>query len=188
MMSDEHTSVDVPLLVSGLLLAWCTGAGCERESRAPEATPEPATAPEQGRTGSATGTSERPSDERFRSVVRPEILQTGDDSEVTFEIRPADGLKINREYPVWSLQLDDSNPIEMEKRSFDRNDFDLDEGKAAATTTLTIPESGEKTLSGTANFSVCNDERCHVLRDEPVRFRVKAARKGGTAESSNGDE
>jgi len=85
------------------------------------------------------------------------------------------------------LEIEEAEGVDLQSTSFDRDDFDLQESGATVSTEVTVAEKGTRRLAGTANFSVCNDETCHILRDEAVAFRVEATGDGGSAESSNGE-
>lgn len=170
------------VFVVATAVAACDDGSTEPEARAPSAGPS---ADEQG--AAASGEEAPASDERFRTRVRPEEVPAGTSTDVELAIEPKEGLKINLEYPSWTLEIEEAEGVEFASQSFDRDDFDLQESGATVSTKVTVPEQGARQWTGRADFSVCNDETCHILRDEAVAFRVEATGEGGSAERSNGE-
>ncbi len=88
--------------------------------------------------------------------VQP-LVMTG--AKGSFKILPKAGYKINVEYP-WKMKPGEKG-VSVE-------DIKLDEKKAILE--LKIPKSLEKsTLSINASFSVCNDDKCMIYRDEKLK-------------------
>lgn len=189
-MSNTYTATAASFALLGGLLLALAAVGCDDGSSAQEARSNPASASQDDRPGAANDRSDKSgssSKEHYRTRVRPGTVDPGSQAEVSFEIRPKDGLKNNLEFPNWALEIDAPEGVELADASFDHDDFEIDEENAVATTKMEVGEAGETELTGTATFSVCNDDVCHTLRDEAVSFRVEAAGKGGSGASSHGE-
>ncbi|MFB6351322.1 MAG: hypothetical protein ABEN55_24325, partial [Bradymonadaceae bacterium] len=111
-------------------------------------------------------------DNRYQTTVEPGTITAGDSQRVKLAVVPASGLKVNREYPNWTLKVTPPDGVEMETTTFSSDDFTLDDAGARVSTTLSAADPGTYKLSGTAGFSVCNDETCHIMRDEQLAFRL----------------
>lgn len=163
-MDHELRTVEYSLWILALLLL--IAGGCEDRRDASKREPTPEANP--SKSASAEGT-----DDRYSTVVSEETIPAGAEATVRLEIAAGDGLKVNHEYPSWNFEVDEAKGLELEKKSFSREDFSLTDAGATAEATVRGETPGEATISGTANFSVCNDETCHILRDEDVRFRLR---------------
>jgi len=163
--------VGMPVLVAAVLAIAAIGVGCERGGG--EVTRASAEAPSSESSDEATG-AESAGDrrERYRTEVRPETIPSGADRDVQLAVVPASGLKVNKEYPKWRLSLHPPEGVELATTSFSNDDFTLQEAGARVSTQMSADRSGSYEISGTAGFSVCNDETCHIMRDETVSFRV----------------
>jgi hypothetical protein len=119
------------------------------------------------------------SDERYRTGVAPGEIPAGDQRDVELTLQPGDGLKVNREYPNWSLELQPPSGLTLGETSFGAEQFELEEQSARVATQIDADEPGAYEVPANAEFSVCNDETCHILRDEQVMFRVRIASSDG---------
>lgn len=119
------------------------------------------------------------SDERYRTGVSPGEIPAGGKRDVELSLRPGDGLKVNKEYPNWSLELQPPSALRLGETSFGSEQFDLKEGSARVATQIDADQPGSYEVPANAEFSVCNDETCHILRDEQVTFRVRIASSDG---------
>lgn len=150
------------VLLAALGLVVLAAVGCRDDG---------VSAPDQAR---AQGASRAAPDGRFTAEVRPSTIAVGEPTEVTFVLRAGEGLKTNREFPSWSLDLTAPSGIKLADESFSRQAITLADREATLTTELTASQAGSVAIDGVANFSVCNDQTCHILRDESVRFSVEA--------------
>ncbi len=151
-----------------MLLALLAGA-CQRggEVEAPDDREATATEPSAD------------SDERYRTAVSPGEIPAGGRRDVELTLQPGDGLKINKEYPNWSLELQPPSGLRLGETSFGAEQFDLKERSARVATQINADEPGAYEVPAHAEFSVCNDETCHILRDEQLMFRVRIASSDG---------
>lgn len=120
-------------------------------------------------------------DGRFETAVVPDRVEVGETTDVRLEIRAGEGLKMNREFPSWSLAFDSADGMALAPTSFDAEDLKLEKGRAYASAELTPETPGRRSLTAEATFSVCNPEKCHILRDESIAFDVRVD------DSSSGD-
>lgn len=146
--------------------------GCDRGKKvdlesSPSAESRPAAA-------SAGEEDESSPDRRFETSVEPSELVVDETRQVELEIRAGDGLKINREFPSWSIAVEPDESVELEPSTFESDDLQLEEGRAFATAKMTPRQAGSTSLAAEATFSVCNPDKCHILRDESVAFDVRA--------------
>ena len=97
------------------------------------------------------------------------------DSESRVELRvlPGDDLKVNLDYP-WAIEFDETDGVSLGATRLRIGDLDLDEERAIIPVDVTATEAGRHTLTGKADFSVCNDDICEILRGEPVEIVVEA--------------
>ena len=153
------------VLIVATVVLVALGGGCRDDGVA---------VPEQRSAKAEQGEASSASDERFDTEVRPANLSVGEPTEVTFVLRAGEGLKTNRDYPSWSLELTTPSGIKLADESFSGQEITLADREATLTTKVTARKVGRVAIDGVANFSVCNDQTCHILRDESVRFTVQA--------------
>ncbi len=152
-------------LAAALVLLVGVG-GCDRGGEVVEPTGAEASAP--ARDG-------KRADERYRTGVAPESLEVDREQGLELQLLPGEGLEINEEFPNWRLELQPPEGVRLGARSFSSDQFELERDRARIETTILARRSGSYEIPGAAEFSVCNDETCHVLRDEAVSFRVRIA-------------
>lgn len=144
-----------------------TAAGAEQE-RAGGADKEAAA----GRANSAGGS------EHYSTESPDEALPVGQKSEAAFDITPTGDLKINHEFP-WTIEFAEQDGIELAQASFSKDDFGLEDEAATLSVLMEADEAGTHQLEATADFSVCTDTECFVMRDEPLSFEVEAQASDG---------
>lgn len=164
-------------LATALVIGACDRGSGERAEARPSSEKE--TKPPEKESGKTAAPAAKKEDDRYDAVLEPGEVPVGETAEVELSLKAGEGLHVNREYPTWTLELESPSGIELGKSSFEAKDFELKEKSARVQTTLTAAQSGAANIGGTANFSVCNDERCHIMRDESVAFelRVQKAKK-----------
>ncbi len=106
--------------------------------------------------------------------VDAQDLVVGEEGEVGFKIRPGDQLEINLDFP-WRVDFEDSDSLQLSDRQLSRDALDLSKERAVLPVDVTAMEPGEHRVEARADFSVCNDQRCDIMRDEPVEFIVQAS-------------
>ncbi len=111
--------------------------------------------------------------EHYTLHVDRDDLIVGEEGIVGFEIRPGDHLEINLDFP-WRVEFDEVEGIEFGEQQLGRGDLDLEKERAIMPVDLTALDEGQFRIEARADFSVCNDQRCDIMRDEPVEFIVQA--------------
>lgn len=140
--------------------------GCEPKQAAPVA-PEPmAAAPSEASPGSRA----RATNYRLESPSEP--IAAGAASRVDLGVVPGANLKINLEYP-WKITFEEVEGLSLGTTVLNREALQLTEARATIPLEVTAEEAGDYTLNAVGNFSVCNDDRCDILRDEALQFTVK---------------
>lgn len=141
-------------------------AGCESE-QAMVVTPEPFSgAAEQA------GSSSRARAGNYRVESPAEAIVAGAASEVALAVVPGPNLKINLEYP-WKITFEEVEGLSLATTLLNRDALQLTEERALIPLEVTAEQAGDYTLDAVGNFSVCNDDRCDILRDEALQFTVK---------------
>ena len=168
----------LPLLgiaVAGLLgLAACEDRGAEAESVAP-GTPSSAGAATSGE--AETGDEDRP-DDRYSTGANPREVAVGTAAPVNLSIEAGSGLHPNREYPNWSFEFEKNSDWTITPKKVTAKDVTLGDRRAYFRVEVTPKTAGTAKLRATADFSVCNDQTCHILRDEKVAFEITAQQQG----------
>lgn len=143
--------------------------GCEAEpanSSASAAANAPATA---GESKQATNNEGR------YSVVSPKsAVEVGKTGTINFAVKPSGGLKINHDFP-WKVTFEDAEGVEIASRTVGGSKIELADDEATIPVQLRANTAGEHRLAATGSFSVCNDTKCYVMRDEKVEFELAAA-------------
>lgn len=148
---------------AALTLAVFFGPGCERDTYE-EGSEE---ASEDGASQSA-GNSDS-----YRLRVPEEPLAIGEATTVDLEVIPGPDLKVNREFG-WKFNFDETSGVEMTSRNLRMGDMEVSDDGVIIPLEITADEAGRHTVSGLADFSVCNDEICPILIDEPIEFTLNA--------------
>jgi hypothetical protein len=87
------------------------------------------------------------------------------------EVSPAAGFHINQEFPV-KLKLLKTDGVDMAKKELGKEDAEINEKALRFTVRFTPKAPGKVALTGTADFSVCNDTTCKLIRDEQLSWEV----------------
>ncbi|RDV39114.1 hypothetical protein DV096_00650 [Bradymonadaceae bacterium TMQ3] len=143
---------------------WLTG--CESQQAAPHS-PEPlAGAAAQASPGSRARAS------NYRVESPSEAIVAGASTEVALAVVPGANLKINLEYP-WKITFEEVEGLQLGTTVLNREALQLSEARATIPLEVSAEQPGDYTLNAVGNFSVCNDDRCDILRDEALQFTVK---------------
>lgn len=176
------------ILIGVAVAALATTVACENESSNSSASAE-AKAP------STTTESNKASNNKDRySVESPEsAVDVGKTGTVEFAVKPSGGLKINHDYP-WKVTFEDVEGVEIASKTVGSSKIELADEQATIPVQLRANAAGNHKLSATGSFSVCNDTKCYVMRDEKVEFELAAAEAAeggadeGAAEKKQTDE
>ncbi len=151
---------------------------CQREAsaeQAPAKTPDaPATkkaptAPPPGFV--ATGAvAEKPAESYMVRIV-PGDAKAGQSGTSVVEVTPSPGYKINLEFPS-RLRLEPTAGVKPAKEQFGKEDAEVTEKVLRFNVAFTPASAGKLKMAGTADFSVCNDSTCKLIRDEKLAWEV----------------
>lgn len=149
-----------------LALVALVTAGCEREEFE-------ATAVEANQQGAPeiSGQAVDKSDQYQIQVVEAEH-QAGAQETLLVEVLPGPNLEINLEFP-WALRLPQVEGLEFQSPELKRDELDLTLERAQLPVKFQAAQAGVYEVEARADFSVCNDDRCDILRDEPLSFTVR---------------
>lgn len=111
--------------------------------------------------------------DQYRTRTTGENLAVLEEGAVAFQILPGPDLKINLEFP-WRIEFEAPEGVDLQSRIFDTETISLDEDVAELALHVKATTPGRHEISGVANFSVCNDDRCDILQREPVKIVVYA--------------
>lgn len=175
----SHTSAiaSIALLAALSLLA----AGCQSSSQATAEAPakpaadsaKPAADAKQPAAATPAKPAAKKGDAIFSVSDAVSEIKVGADGKATLKITPKAGFKINTEYP-WKAALTAPEGITLKSAAFGKDTWSLDNKAASLEIPVQASAAGEKTIEGKLNFSICDDSRCEVFRDEAVKIKVAA--------------
>lgn len=156
----------------GLALVVFSSVGCNRSDRA--AVEEPSA--EVGTSDNAVKSSKKG---MYSARIEQDSVAVGEPIEVALVIEPGKDLKINLDFP-WKVEMQETETMSFSSANFAKGDIRLNEERATVPLVINVAKAGEYEVEAKADFSVCNDERCEILRDESVSVKVRAVE--GSAE------
>lgn len=165
------------LLPSAALLAALAGltAGCNKPADPPaeapaaaqaQKAPEPAKAPE-----APPAPAAEPAAKNYLVRITPGDAAAGQPAQSVIEVTPTPGYKMNLEFPS-RLKLDAPAGAALAKAELGRDDVEITEQALRFTVAYTPEQAGKLDLAGAADFSVCNENACKLVRDEKVAWEV----------------
>lgn len=113
-------------------------------------------------------------DSNFTLTVKPESSKVNTASSAVIEVLPQTGYKMNLDFPA-RLKITEPGVIQVDKAELSQEDAQLTEEGLRFTVHYTAPTAGEAHISGLADFSVCNDNACKLVRGEEVQWKVVTA-------------
>lgn len=131
---------------------------CQREPAA-----DPAPAAKAGESPAA--------DQTYTVRILPGEAKAGQAATSVVEVTPNPGYKMNLEFPA-RLKLQVPPGVTAAKSELKRDDADLTEKALRFNVAFTPAEAGKVSLTGSADFSVCNDTTCKLIRDEKLAWEV----------------
>lgn len=151
---------------TALTLVGCVVlSACDEQPSAPPI-PEPVLGAEASAQAPARS---RAGNYRVESPAEP--LTAGESSTVELAVVPGPNLKINLEYP-WKIEFEEVEGLSLATTLLKREALSLSEERATIPLDISAEAAGDYTLNARGNFSVCNDDRCDILRDEALQFTV----------------
>ncbi len=107
----------------------------------------------------------------FELRVIPGAATAGQPGESVVEITPKPGFKMNLDFPA-RLKLTEHPGLKPAKAQLGTDDADLTEKALKFKVTHTCDAAGSFKVDGLADFSVCNDKACKLIRGEKVAWTV----------------
>lgn len=124
--------------------------------------------------GSAQGeASAQPQGERYSASLSSTTLVRGVETTVFLHVTPGAGLKINKDYP-WKVQWQTPEGATIGQSVVDKAQMELSDELARIPVSLRTERPGSIPLKAVASLSVCNEDRCDILRDEPLGLEVQS--------------
>lgn len=146
-------------------------AGCERssaaegdESAAKELATQADESAAQAAPQAAGKPAGRPSYEEDAFVLRlegPKQGKVGETVELTVELLPQGGYKVNEEYPI-KFQFADLDGATAIQGTVSKSEGKVDAKKATLPLKVKLDKAGTRRVGGKLSFSVCTDERCLI--------------------------
>lgn len=133
--------------------------GCDREEFDPEAAE------------SDDGPVDR--SDQYTTEIDGATVVVDENNQVKLQVFPGPDLNINDEFP-WMIEFDDVEGLEFEQSDLRWDDMELTDDKATIPISVTAEDIGEYTVEAKADLSVCNEDRCDILRDEPLEVGLEA--------------
>lgn len=150
----------------GLVLLGVLGlAGCERGDRV-------AVVEAPSEVEASEGATRRAKSAMYSAKVEQDSVAVGQPSEVVLAIEPGNDLKINLDFP-WKIEMQEKEGVVFTSSAFGKSDFSLQEERATIPVVMNLAKAGEHEVEAVADFSVCNDDRCEILRGENLVFKIR---------------
>lgn len=100
-------------------------------------------------------------------------VTVGEPADVTLSVKPSDGFKINKDFR-WNFEFQPNDAVEFAAAKVESDQLQLEDAGASIPVKVTAKSAGEHTVKATGNFSVCNDDKCELYRDQEVAFTISA--------------
>ncbi len=166
----------VLIALVALGLAACESGAGQTKAQPTEPTPATAAAPAE-KPGAATAAKESPKAppavaENYTIAGNAPELAVGTAGELSIDVKPKPGYKINLEFP-WKAKMDGGDNFTVDAEA-GKDSWTLDKASALLKAPVTAKAAGDGTVTAKVSFSVCNDNACDVIRDREVVVKVAA--------------
>ncbi|MEZ4466766.1 MAG: hypothetical protein R3F43_20540 [bacterium] len=104
--------------------------------------------------------------------VVPGDAKAGEDAKSVIEVTAAPGFHMNAEFPSRVKALNCTGAT-LAKAELGPEDAEVTEQVLRFTVPFKADAAGQVSLAGAADFSVCNDRTCKLIRDEKVAWAVE---------------
>jgi len=171
-----------------LVLFFGLALGCEAKQAAPS--PEPPkveTAPQakadapSAKAEAAKGTvvAQAPAaaakkaepEKTYKVRIVPGEAVAGAEASSIIEVTPLLGYKMNKEFPS-KLKMSETDGVTVPKSEYTKADAEITEQILRFKVAFTVAKTGKVNLNGSADFSVCNEKACKLIRDEKLAWEV----------------
>ena len=168
----QHANLMTTLLVLALTAMMALAVGCEREEYQPEAVGAAEADDNDGADNTAASAGVTTNSHHYSMRSSSTTVKAGDSQDIELTVLPGSDLKINLDFP-WSIEFFDSDDVELGAHELDGDEMDLSDDEAVIPVSVTVTEAGTHRIEAEGNFSVCNDDICHILRGEKVELVVE---------------
>lgn len=114
-----------------------------------------------------------PVEAQYTVRIIPGAATAGTAASSVVEVTPKPGFKMNKDFPVQIKQLKAPDGVALPKPTLAVADAELTEKLLRFTVPFTAAKAGKIDLAGLADFSVCNERACKLIRDEKVAWQVE---------------
>lgn len=112
-----------------------------------------------------------PVEQTYRVKITPGDASAGNVATSVVEVTPAAGYKMNLDFPS-RLALQPLTGAKADKTEFGKDDCQLTEQALRFEVPFTPEAAGKLAVSAMADFSVCNESACKLIRDEKLAWEV----------------
>lgn len=159
-----------------LLLALATtlaSVGCDQNKSGPV---EPSAEEPTSATDETTKPAPAPSSGEVLYAVKgpAQSVKVGEPADVKLSIEPSEGFKINKLFD-WNFEFHPNDAVTLESNQISSEGVQLEDSGATIPVKVTAESAGDHELNATGNFSVCNDDKCELYRDQEVTFKLQAS-------------
>lgn len=139
---------------------------CQKQPAADQGTPKAGE-----KAAAAPAPAPATANDAYTVRIVPGDAKAGAPATSVIEVTPGPGYKVNLDFPA-KLTFSPPEGVTAEKKAFDKGDAELTEKALRFNVPFTAAAAGTISLSGTADFSVCNDNTCKLIRDEKLAWEV----------------
>ncbi len=139
---------------------------CQNHPAAQEGSPAPEAKP-----ASPTSAPAATAGDAYTVRIVAGEAKAGEPATSVVEVTPGPGYHVNTEFPV-RLKLVPPAGVTAAKAQLERADAELSEAALRFNVAFTAATAGTVNMAGTADFSVCNDNTCKLIRDEKLAWEV----------------
>lgn len=165
------------IALSGLLISALALSACSKEPATGDGAKSPASAAATGSAASAASTAAAPASKavaeaQYKVRIIPGEATAGAAATSVVEVTPLPGYKMNKDFPAQIKKLTAPDGVTLPKQTLAMADAELSEKVLRFTVPFTPTKAGQIDLAGLADFSVCNERACKLIRDEKVAWQV----------------
>ena len=107
----------------------------------------------------------------YRIRIVSSEATAGAPTSTRIEITPLDGYKMNKDFPS-RLRVDVTDKATTPKTDFQQGDAEITEERLGFKVGLTPKAAGAINMTGTTDFSVCNESTCKLYRGEKLAWEL----------------
>ena len=154
------------LFVTALVSIAC--AACQKEAAAEQ---QKATTSKSEAPAKAPAAKANPGNQSYMVRIVPGDGKAGEVMTSVVEVTAGEGYKINLQFPS-RLQLEPAAGVKPSKEKLSRGDAEITEKVLRFNVAFTPANPGTLKMTGTTDFSVCNERTCNLFRGEKLAWEV----------------